>query len=41
MRKLSRIGLAAALVLLTIAAAAYGPGMGTAAGQIYSRLQVL
>ncbi len=41
MRKLSRIGLAAALVLLTIAAATYGPGMATAAGQIYSRLQVL
>ena len=41
MRKLSRIGLAAALVLLTIAAAAYGPGMATAAGQMYSRLQVL
>ena len=41
MRTLSRIGLAAALVLLTIAAAAYGPGMATAAGQMYSRLQVL
>ncbi len=41
MRKLSRIGLAAALVLFTIVAAAYGPGMATAAGQMYSRLQVL
>lgn len=41
MRKLSRIGLAAALVLLAIAAAAYGPGMATSAGQMYSRLQVL
>ena len=41
MRKLSRIGLAAALVLLTVAAAAYGPGMATAAGQMYSRLEVL
>jgi len=41
MRTLSRIGLAAALVLLTIAAAAYGPGMATATGQMYSRLQVL
>ncbi|MCH7825894.1 MAG: S41 family peptidase [Acidobacteria bacterium] len=41
MRKLSRIGIAAALVLLAIAAAAYGPGMATSAGQMYSRLQVL
>ena len=41
MRNLSRISLAAGLVLLTIAAAAYGPSMATAAGQIYSRLQVL
>ena len=41
MRNLSRISLAAALVLLTIAAAAYGPGMATATAQIYSRLQIL
>ncbi len=41
MRNLLRISLAAALVLLTIAAAAYGPGMATATAQIYSRLQIL
>ncbi len=41
MRKLSRFGLALGLVLLTAGAAAYGPRMATAAGQIYSRLQVL
>ena len=41
MRKLSRIGLAAVLVLLAISAAAYGPHIAAAAGQIYSRLQVL
>jgi len=41
MRKLSRVGLAFGLVLLTIGAIAYGPGMATAAGQFYSRLQVL
>ena len=41
MRKLSRIALAAVLVLLAISAAAYGPRMATAVGQIYSRLQVL
>jgi carboxyl-terminal processing protease len=41
MRKLSRLGLALGLVLLTIGAAAYGPSMATAAGQIYSRIEVL
>mgnify|MGYP000914749614 CR=1 FL=1 len=41
MRKLSRISFAAVLVLLTISAVAYGPHIATAAGQIYSRLQVL
>ena len=41
MRKLSRIGLAAVLVLLTISATAYGPHIAAAAGQIYSRLQIL
>ena len=41
MRKLSRWGIALGLVLVTIAAAAYGPSMATAAGQIYTRLQVL
>ena len=41
MRKLGRLGLAVALVLLTIGAAAYGPGLATAAGQLYSRLEVL
>jgi len=41
MRKLSRLGLALGLVLVTTLAVAYGPGMATAAGQFYSRLQVL
>ena len=41
MRKLGRLGLAAALVLLTIGAAAYGPQMAAAAGQLYTRLDVL
>ena len=41
MRKPSRIGLAAVLVLLAILTVAYGPRMAPAAGQIYSRLQVL
>ncbi len=41
MRTLSRFGLALGLVLLTVGAAAYGPTMATAAGQMYSRLQVL
>ena len=41
MHKLSRYGLALGLVLLTVGAIAYGPGMATAAGQVYSRLKVL
>jgi len=41
MRKLSRFGLALGLVLLTLGAVAYGPGLATAGGQINSRLQVL
>jgi len=41
MRKLSRFGLAAALVILTLVAAAYGPQMVTATGQIDERLRVL
>jgi len=41
MRKLSRFGLALGLVLLTLGAVAYGPGLATAGGQISSRLQVL
>jgi len=41
MRTLSRFGLALALVLLTAAAIAYGPGMATASGQMSSRLRVL
>lgn len=41
MRKLTRFGLVLGLVLATAAAVAYGPGMATAAGQMYSRIEVL
>ena len=41
MRTLSRFALALGLVLLTLGAVAYGPGLATAAGQLNSRLQVL
>jgi carboxyl-terminal processing protease len=41
MSRLSRFGLAVVLIVLTIGAAAYGPSMAAAAGQIYNRLQVL
>jgi len=41
MRTLSRFGLALGLVLLTLGAVAYGPGLATAAGQLNARLQVL
>ncbi len=41
MRKFSRFGLAAALVILTVGALVYGPELATAAGQMYSRLQTM
>jgi carboxyl-terminal processing protease len=41
MKKLSRFGLAAAVILLTLVAAAYAPQMATATGQVDARLRVL
>jgi carboxyl-terminal processing protease len=41
MRNVTKIGLAIALLLLTVVAAAYGPQIATATGDFYARLETL